>query len=88
MKSTRSAAVDEWARRKADHAEDPLPAAQARQRVAGFSCSSSTRGTATARLGGVVVACSQDVVKASGRLYFPLKDCDLRRFAASGKRWR
>ena len=70
--------------------------ARARQLAgAPSSASSSSAGggrggvaAATARVGGTMVASSTDVVKASGRLYFPMADCDLRRFAASGKRWR
>ena len=76
-------AVAEWVARKASHADDPfavdalpLPSAAG---VGGASACTSN---------GQIVASSNRIQRANGRVYFPVQDCVKSAFTISDKRWR
>ena len=77
------ARIMEWKSRKANHVEDPMPAARELQRG-----KSAPHGNVVAKCGSTVVARTSELKVASGRNYFPFAHCDLRHFEPSGKRWR
>ena len=76
----------EWKSRKANHVEDPMPAA--RELQSRKANQSAPHGNVVAKCGSTVVARTSELQVASGRNYFPFAHCDLRHFEPSGKRWR
>ena len=75
--------VQEWKRRKAEHAEHPLDRV-----TSGVPRREPTGQGATARVGGTIVARSDSVQLANRRVYFPVEHCVRRHFQRSAKRWR
>ena len=78
-----SMAVAEWVARKETHEENPFADPERRSAPARDGVGSATASTANR-----VIASSDRVQRANGRIYFPIADVDATLFELSSKRWR
>mmetsp|Transcript_7293 Transcript_7293/g.22971 ORF Transcript_7293/g.22971 Transcript_7293/m.22971 type:complete len:81 (+) Transcript_7293:85-327(+) len=79
-------AVAEWLARKATHEADPF--ADEVRRTAPPAIAAGAGAAAAVTGAGQMVASSERVQRANGRVYFPIADCVANAFELSPKRWR